>query len=76
MINEDETEMFFTRTYLGTPEIFRSVNVGGTWLEPELILSQFAGDPTLEDDGDLYFVHHYHEDGEMIEADIYYCERI
>ncbi len=75
-INEDENEIFFTRIYLGTPGIFRSVKVNGSWSEPELILSQFAGEPTLDGEGNLYFVHHYYEDGEMIEADIYYCERL
>ena len=36
-----------------------------------LIVSQFAGEPTLDDAGNLYFVHHYFEHGQMIEADIY-----
>ncbi len=75
-VNADETEMFFTRTYLGTPGIFRSLKVNGTWSEPELIVSQFAGEPTVDSAGNLYFTHHFYEDGEMIEADIYYCERI
>lgn len=70
-ITSDGNEMWFTRTYNGTPGIFRSVEVDGGWGEPELIVSQFAGEPTLDDDGNLYFVHHYYEDGEMIEADIY-----
>lgn len=74
-VSGDETEMFFTRTYLGTPGIFRSVKVNGTWEEPELIVSQFAGEPTLDSAGNLYFTHHFYGDGEMIEADIYYCER-
>ncbi len=25
----------------------------------------------MDDDGNLYFVHHYFVDGEMVEADIY-----
>ena len=75
-VTEDETEMFFTRTHLGTPDIFRSLKVNGTWTEPELIVSQFAGEPTLDSEGNLYFTHHFYEDGEMIEADIYYCDRI
>ncbi len=70
-ISADGSEMWFTRTYNGTPGIFRSVKVDGDWNEPELIVSQFAGEPTLDDDGNLYFVHHYYEDDEMIEADIY-----
>ena len=74
-ITEDGSEMWFTRTYLGTPAIFRSVMANGSWSEPEMIVSQFAGEPTLDDDGNLYFVHHYYEDGVMIEADIYVAYR-
>ena len=43
----------------------------GQWQEPELIISSFAGEPTLDADGNVYFVHHFYEDGKMIEADIY-----
>lgn len=75
-VSEDENEIFFTRTYRGTPGIFRSVKVNETWSDPELILSQFAGEPTLDGEGNLYFVHHYFESGDMIEADIYYCQRL
>lgn len=70
-ISSDGSVMYFTRTYLGTPAIFRSFRVDGNWQEPELIVSQFAGEPTLDDAGNLYFVHHYFENGVMIEADIY-----
>lgn len=74
-ISSDGTELWFTRTYLGTPAIFRSLLVDGNWSEPELIVSQFAGEPTLDDAGNLYFVHHYFEYGEGIEADIYVAYR-
>ncbi|MGA1848994.1 MAG: hypothetical protein ACMUHB_06605 [Thermoplasmatota archaeon] len=74
-VSESDDEMFFTRTHMGTPGIFRSTKMNGTWNEPELILSQFAGEPTLDGEGNLYFVHHFFEEGEMIEADIYYCQR-
>jgi hypothetical protein len=60
---------------MGTPGIFRSVMNDRTWGQPELIVSQFAGEPTLDDAGNLYFVHHYYEDGVMIEADIYVAYR-
>ena len=70
-ISSDGNELWFCRTYLGTPAIYRSVKLNGEWSEPELIMSQFAGEPTIDDDGNLYFVHHYYENGEMIEADIY-----
>lgn len=70
-ISSDGNELWFTRTYLGTPGVFRSIKKDGNWGEPEMIVSQFAGEPTLDDAGNLYFVHHYYEDGTMIEADIY-----
>lgn len=68
-------ELWFTRTYLGTPAIYRSVFQGGTWLEPELIISRFAGEPSIDEFGNIYFVHHFFKDNAMIEADIYYAER-
>jgi len=74
-ISPDGSELWFTRTYMGTPGIFRSRHVDGTWQGPELIISQFAGEPTLDAHGNLYFVHHYYENGVMIEADIYFSSR-
>jgi hypothetical protein len=70
-ISSNGNQLWFTRTFNGTPAIYKSVNENGNWTEPELIVSQFAGEPTLDDNGHLYFVHHYFEDGTMIEADIY-----
>ena len=74
-VSSDGSELWFTRTYLGTPAIYRSVRTGTHWGAPELIVSQFAGEPTLDDAGNLYFVHHYYENGVMIEADIYMAPR-
>ena len=70
-VSQDGNELWFTRFYLGSPAIFRSVKVDGEWQLPELILSQFAGEPTLDEQGNIYFVHHYYKDGVMLEADIY-----
>ncbi len=74
-VSSDGKELWFTRTYMGTPGVFRSIKVNGEWQEPEMIVTQFAGEPTLDDAGNLYFVHHYFEDGVMIEADIYVAYR-
>jgi hypothetical protein len=68
-------ELWFTRFYLGTPAIFKSEKEGNDWGEPELILSQFAGEPTLDDEGNLYFIHHYYKNSVMIEADVYVAYR-
>ncbi len=70
-ISSDGNQFWITRNHLGTPAIYRSTLSGDTWSTPELIISQFAGECTLDDAGNLYFVHHYFEDGSMIEADIY-----
>jgi len=70
-VSTDGSELWITRTYLGSPALFRSHLQGGLWSEPELIVSQFAGEATLDDAGNLYFVHHYYENNTMIEADIY-----
>ena len=36
-----------------------------------MIISQFAGEPTLDNEGNVYFVHHFYKNEVMIEADIY-----
>lgn len=74
-VSSDGNELWFTRYYLGTPAIYKSEKAGNDWGEPELVLSQFAGEPTLDDAGNLYFVHHYYKNNLMIEADIYVASR-
>ncbi len=64
-------ELWFTRNYA----IWRSTQVNGEWQEPQQIVSPLAGEPTLDQDGNLYFVHHYFIDDRMIEADIYVAYR-
>lgn len=74
-LTQDGNELWFTRTHQGTPAIFRSRKAVGKWSSPELILSQFAGEPTLDARGNIYFTHHFFRDGKMIEADIYVAYR-
>ena len=71
-ISQDGNELWFTRTHNGSPAVYRSTKLNGKWHEPELIVSQFAGEPTLDNKGSLYFVPHFFDaEGEMVEADIY-----
>ena len=70
-ITSSGNEMWFNRNYLGTPALYRSKRVNDDWQTPELMISQFAGEPTLDKKGNVYFVHHYYDTGKMIEADIY-----
>jgi hypothetical protein len=74
-VTADGNELWFTRWYQGAPALYRSIRIEDEWSEPEIIVSQFAGEPTLDPDGNLYFVHHFYQDGQMIEADIYVAER-
>ena len=74
-VSEDGSEFWFTRWHEGTPGIFRSLRTEAGWSEPALILSTFAGEPTLDRAGNLYFVHHYVVDGKIVEADIYFAAR-
>lgn len=74
-LSQNGSELWFTRTLNGTPSIWRSERNGSGWGEPELIISQFAGEPSLDPQGDIYFVHHFYRDGKMIEADIYVAKR-
>jgi len=74
-MSQDESELWITRWHEGSPALFRSLKVGDSWGEPELMISQFAGEAALDQDGNVYFTHHFYEDGEMIEADIYVAKR-
>jgi len=70
-LSDDGLELWFLRLHMGTPAVMKSVWNGTDWGEPELIISQFAGEPTFDEDGNLYFVHHFYNNSVMIEADIY-----
>ncbi len=74
-LTADGNGLWFNRFYQGSPAIFKSERAGGQWQEPELIISSFAGEPTLDGEGNIYFVHHFYNDGEMAEADIYVAMR-
>jgi hypothetical protein len=73
-VSEDSSELWFTRATPG-PEIFRSLNIGGVWQVPELVVSSLAGEPTLDAAGNLYFTHLRWDRSlnRPSEADIYVC---
>ncbi len=48
----------------------------GSWGPAEEIVSSFAGEPSMDEAGNLYFVHHFFNvEGQMLEADIYIAEK-
>ncbi len=75
-VTEDGSEFWITRTHMGTPALFRSIKTTSGWNEPELIISQFAGEASLDRSGNVYFTHHFFSEGQMIEADIYVARRV
>ena len=75
-LSPDGGELWFTRTFMGSPAIYRSQIVNGSWGPPRLIISQFAGEPSIDSEGNIYFVHHYYRNGTMLEADIYIARRM
>ena len=78
-ITPDGNELWFTGwSKLGYPgpAVFRSVKLSnGSWGPSEEIISNFAGESTMDDAGNIYFVHHFYTGGTMIEADIYVAYR-
>lgn len=70
-LSQDGKELWFLRFYQGSPALFRSKRMNSTFQEPELIISQFAGEPSLDNAGNIYFVHHFYNNSKMLEADIY-----
>jgi hypothetical protein len=79
-VTTDRSELWFTGTsHLGYhgPAVFRSLRTAeGGWGTPEEILSNYAAEPCLDDDGNIYFIHHFMTaDEHMIEADVYHCRK-
>lgn len=74
-LTSDGAYLWFTRTYQGSPAIYRARWTGADWAPAELIVSSFAGEPTLDPAGNLVFVHHFFQDGRLIEADLYIAYR-
>ncbi|NMB62689.1 MAG: hypothetical protein GYA18_10180 [Chloroflexi bacterium] len=70
-LNPQEDELWISKNY----GLWRSKKVDGVWQTPELIVSTLAGEASLDQDGNVYFTHHYYEDDQMIEADIYVAYR-
>jgi hypothetical protein len=70
-VTQDGNELWFSRDY----GVWRSRNVAGNWTEPECIISNLAGECSLDSAGNIYFTHHFYVNSTMIEADIYVAYR-
>jgi hypothetical protein len=73
-VSQDGSELWFTRS-IGAPELWRSKKVNGEWSAPEQMFAPFAGEASLDNEGNVYFTHHFYKDDLMLEADIYIATR-
>ena len=73
-VTQDGSELWFTRT-IGAPELWRSIKVNGEWSAPEQMFTDFAGEASLDNAGNVYFTHHFYKDNVMLEADIYVAHK-
>ncbi len=70
-LSADGQELWFSRDN----SIWVSRKREGKWQEAVMAVSPLAGEPTLDAQGNLYFVHHFFSGGQMLEADIYTAPR-
>lgn len=66
-LSQDENELWITKDY----GLWRSKKINDKWSKPELIISPLAGEASLDNQGNVYFTHHFYKDNKMLEADIY-----
>ncbi|MFC2064096.1 hypothetical protein ACFLXB_03255 [Chloroflexota bacterium] len=66
-LNPAGDELWFSRNF----GLWRSKLINGEWSSPELMISPLAGEPSIDSFGNVYFTHHFFDEGVMLEADIY-----
>ena len=74
-ISPDGLELWFTRGN-GAPSLYRSKWVNGAWTEPVKMFSHFSGESSMDNEGNVYFTHHFFKDDIMLEADIYVAYKV
>jgi hypothetical protein len=73
-VTSDGKELWITRGN-GAPELWRSLKVNGEWSAPVKMFSHFSGEASLDNEGNVYFTHHFYQDDQMLEADIYIARK-
>ncbi len=78
-LTDDGRQLWFTKKsehLPGTPGIYRSIKTEKGWSKPKEIVSHFAGEPCLDREGNIYFVHpFFSKKGKKLEADIYVARK-
>ncbi len=73
-VSPDGSELWITRGN-GAPELWRSIRLNGEWTAPEKMFSLFSGEASMDNEGNIYFTHHFYKDDVMLEADIYVANK-
>lgn len=66
-LSPDGSALWFSRSY----GIWKSEQLNGEWQAPVQVVTSLAGEPSVDEAGNLYFVHHFLVNDTIIEADIY-----
>lgn len=70
-LSPDENELWITKDY----GLWRSKKIDDEWSKPELMFSPLAGEATIDNEGNVYFTHHFFKNDKMIEGDIYFAKK-
>jgi hypothetical protein len=70
-LSPDEKELWIYRDY----SLWKSKKNDIGWTKPVQIFSPLAGEATIDNEGNVYFTHHFFKDDKMIEADIYFAKK-
>ncbi|MBM3200308.1 hypothetical protein FJZ53_05185 [Candidatus Woesearchaeota archaeon] len=71
-VSQDGSELWISKDYV----LWRSKKIDNEWTKPELMISPLTGEASLDNEGNVYFTHHFFKGDEMIEADIYIAEKV
>jgi hypothetical protein len=66
-LTPDGNELWFSKDYA----VWRSLKVNGEWQNPEKMFSPLAGEPSVDNSGNVYFTHHFLVNDTIVSADIY-----
>lgn len=70
-LSPDENELWTYKDY----SLWRSKKIDDVWQKPVKMFSPLAGEATIDAAGNVYFVHHFYKDDQMLEADIYVAKK-
>jgi hypothetical protein len=71
-LSPDGSQLWFSRDY----GLWRSLKTEDGWAAPVEMIAPLAGEPSIDQNGNIYFVHHFFHGDVMLEADVYVALKI